>query len=416
MNGVIEAIAPARMGRNFRWLLASSWITNIGDGLALASGPLLIASQTHAPFLVALSVLLQRLPWLLFGLHAGALADRLDRRLLVVGVNSARALVLAALAATVLTGVVSIAVVLCAMFVLGVAEVFADTTTSTLLPMVVDKPDLGIGNARIMAGMITANQMIGPPIGAALFALGMAFPFVMQAVCVALGAVLISRMVTEGVPRATEPSHVRKDIREGFRWTWGHAPIRTLTLAIVTFNVTWGAAWSVLVLYSIKVLGMGSVGFGMLTSVGAVGGLLGTASYGWLERRFSLAAIMRVGLTIETLTHLALAVNTSFVIALVIMFVFGAHAFVWGTTSRTVRMRAVPLEFQGRVASVYMVGVYGGLVVGSAVGGVIAGWWGITAPFWFAFVGSAVILALIWRQLDNIAHADEAILAESRGG
>ena len=62
-----------------------------------------------------------------------------------------------------------------------------------------------------------------------------------------------------------------------------------------------------------------------------------------------------------------------------------------------------------------MVGVYGGLVVGSAVGGVIAGVWGVTAPFWFAFVGSAVILALIWRQLDNIAHADEAILAESRG-
>ena len=145
-------------------------------------------------------------------------------------------------------------------------------------------------------------------------------------------------MVTAGACRAPPSrSHVRQDIREGFRWTWGHAAVRTLTLAIVTFNVTWGAAWSVLVLYSIKVLGLGSIGFGMLTSVGAVGGLLGTASYGWLERRFSLAAIMRVGLTIETLTHLALAVNTSFVVALVIMFVFGAHAFVWGTTSLTVR-------------------------------------------------------------------------------
>jgi MFS family permease len=412
----METIAPARMGRNFRWLLASSWITNIGDGLSLAAGPLLIASQTHAPFLVAMAVMLQRLPWLLFGLQAGALADRLDRRVLVVAVDSARALVLAALAGTIVTGVVNIAVVLTAMFLLGVAEVFADTTTSTLLPMVVDKRDLGIGNARIMAGMITANQMVGPPIGAALFALGMAFPFVIQAVCVALGAWLVSRMVTEIVPRAAEPSHVRQDIREGFRWTWGHAPVRTLTLAIVTFNVTWGAAWSVLVLYSIKILGMGSVGFGMLTSIGAIGGLVGTAAYDWLERRFSLASIMRVGLTIETLTHLALAVNTSFVVALVIMFVFGAHAFVWGTTSRTVRMRAVPIEFQGRVASVYMVGVYGGLVVGSAVGGAIAGLWGVTAPFWFAFVGSALILALIWRQLDNIAHADEAVLAESRGG
>ena len=315
-----------------------------------------------------------------------------------------------------LTGVVSIAVVLVAMFLLGVAEVFADTTTSTLLPMVVDKPDLGIGNARIMAGMITANQMVGPPIGAALFALGMAFPFVIQAVCVALGAVLVSRMVTEGAPRAAEPSHVRQDIGEGFRWTWGHAPVRTLTLAIVTFNVTWGAAWSVLVLYSIKVLGMGAVGFGLLTSVAAVGGLVGTASYGWLERRFSLAAIMRVGLTIETLTHLALALNTSFVVALVIMFVFGAHAFVWGTTLAHGPAARGAARVPGTGRQRLHGRVYGGLVVGSAVGGVIAGQWGITAPFWFAFVGSAVILALIWRQLDNIAHADEAILAESRGG
>ena len=407
----MEAIAPARMGRNFRWLLASSWTTNIGDGLALASGPLLIASQTHDPFLVALAVLLQRLPWLLFGLQAGALADRLDRRLLVVLVDGARAVVLAALAFTIVTGAVSIGLVLTTMFVLGVAEVFADTTTSTLLPMVVEKADLGIGNARIMAGMVTANQMVGPPIGAALFALGMYYPFVLQAVCVALGAVLVSRMVTPRLPPPAEPTHIRQDIREGFRWTWGHAPVRTLTLAIVTFNVTFGAAWSVLVLYSIRILGMGEIGFGMLTSVGAVGGLLGTLSYDWLERHFSLARIMRVGLVIETLTHLALAVNTSFVIALVIMFVFGAHAFIWGTTSRTVRMRAVPIEFQGRVGSVYMVGVFGGLVVGNAVGGLIASAWGVTAPFWFAFVGSAVILALIWRELEHIAHADEQVLA-----
>ena len=413
MNRVIEAIAPARMGRNFRWLLASSWTTNIGDGLALASGPLLIASQTHDPFLVALSVLLQRLPWLLFGLQAGALADRLDRRVLVVAVDGARALVLAALAFTIVTDAVSIGLVLGTMFLLGVAEVFADTTTGTLLPMVVDKADLGIGNARIMAGMITANQMVGPPIGAALFALGMAFPFVVQAVCVALGALLVSQMVTPPLPPPAEPTHIRQDIREGFRWTWGHAPVRTLTLAIVTFNVTFGAAWSVLVLYTIRVLGMGEIGFGMLTSVGAVGGLIGTLSYDWLERHFSLAWIMRVGLVIETLTHLALAVNTSFVIALGIMFVFGAHAFVWGTTSRTVRMRAVPTEFQGRVGSVYMVGVFGGLVVGNALGGVIASVWGVTAPFWFAFIGSAVILALIWRELEHIAHADEAILAGS---
>jgi hypothetical protein len=60
---------------------------------------------------------------------------------------------------------------------------------------------------------------------------------------------------------------------------------------------------------------------------------------------------------------------------------------------------------QGRVVSVYSLGVFGGILVGQAVGGIVARAWGITAPFWFAFVGSAVILACIWRELGHVAHA-----------
>ena len=90
-----------------------------------------------------------------------------------------------------------------------------------------------------------------------------------------------------------------------------------------------------------------------------------------------------------------------------LFFLFGAHAFIWGTTSLTVRQRAVPTELQGRVGSVNLIGVYGGLVVGSGIGGVLAQHWGVTAPFWFAFVGSALFVVLIWGQLSHIAHADE---------
>ena len=112
----------------------------------------------------------------------------------------------------------------------------------------------------------------------------------------------------------------------------GQPAVRTLTLTIVTFNVTFGAAWSVLVLYATQRLGLGAVGFGLLTTVGAAGGIVGTASYDWLERHASLATIMRVGLIIETFTHLGLALTTTRWVAMAIMFVFGAHAFVWGTT------------------------------------------------------------------------------------
>ena len=408
LSRIVELALPGRLGREFRWLVASSWVSNIGDGIALAAGPLLVASMTRDPILVAMAGLLQRLPWLLFGLLAGAFADRLDRRLIVVTADGLRAAVLASLTIMIMTDSLSIELVLATMFVLGTAETFADTTSQTLMPMLVEKADYGVANARLMAGTVTANQLAGPPIGALLFAAGMALPFAAQAVLAGLGAVLVSRIAFPAVVRAEEHAHqIQRDIVEGLRWLWGNSPVRTLTLTIVAFNVTYGAAWSVLVLYSIERLGMGAIGFGLLTTATAVGGLVATASYGQLERRFSLAVLMRACLLTETLTHLVLATTTIDVVAFATLFFFGVEAFVWGTTSRSVRQRAVPTEFQGRVGSVYMIGVVGGVVVGGILGGVIADWWGITGPFWFGFVGSAVMLALIWRELAKIAHADE---------
>jgi predicted MFS family arabinose efflux permease len=410
MHRALDIVAPSRLGTGFRWLLASSWTTNLSDGISIAAGPLLVASQTTDAFLVAMAALVQWLPPLLFSLYAGALSDRLDRRSIIIFVNLVRALVLAVIAASVLTDAVSIAVVLAALFALGTAEVFADNTSQTLLPSLVARRDLAVANARLQAGFITVNQLAGPPFGAALFAAGTALPFIGQAVLVTGGAVLVSRIALPPHGReAARTTAIRHDIAEGIRWTRNHPAVRTLVATIFIFNITFGAAWSVLVLYAIQRLGLGPVGFGLLTTVSAVGGLLGMTSYGWITRRLSLGNIMRVGLIIETLTHLGLAVTTAPTVAMTIFFVFGAHAFVWGTTSITIRQRAVPPELQGRVGSVNTVGVFGGLVVGSGVGGLLAQAYGVTAPFWFAFAGSAVFLVLIWRELRNIAHDDEPL-------
>lgn len=408
MRNPVEIALPRRLGVDFRWLVASSWASNLADGIAIAAGPLLVASQTRDPGLVALAALLQWLPPLLFGLYAGALADRLDRRLIVVIVNLIRGAVLAVIAASILTDTVSIGFVLAALFVLGTAEVFADNTSQTLLPMLVRRDDLAVANSRLMAGFVTVNQLVGPPVGAALFATGMAVPFIGQALLVVAGALLVSRIV---LPREIRDPATRRamrhDIAEGLRWTRRHPAVRTLVLTIFTFNITFGAAWSVLVLYAQDRLGLGEIGFGLLTTVSAAGGLLGTVAYGWITRRLTLANIMRIGLLIETLTHAGLALTTTPWVAMAIFFVFGGHAFVWGTTSVTVRQRAVPAELQGRVGSVNSVGVYGGLVIGSAMGGLLARSFGVTAPFWFAFAGSALFVVLIWRELKHIAHADE---------
>jgi MFS family permease len=248
---ILDVIAPPRLGRSFRWLLSAALINNVGDGVVIAAGPLLIASQTRDPFLVSLALMMEYLPVFLFGFIGGTFADRFDRKRMVILSNAGRALVLAVLVATIATGSVNIVVVLVALFAMGTAETFADSASSTLIPGLVAKSDLGIANSRMQGAFLLTNQLLTPPIGAFLFAVGMALPFATNAACYALGAVLISRVVTAPREPAGQGRSFVADLVEGFR-------------TILAFNVTFGAAWSVLVLYATDRLGMSEVGFGLL--------------------------------------------------------------------------------------------------------------------------------------------------------
>lgn len=403
-----EAVLPQRLGRDFRWLLGSTIVGNLGDGIVLAAGPLLLASMTRDPLLVSMALLSQYLPVLLFGVLGGAFADRFDRRRLVIAVDLARAAVLVVLAGTIAAGAINIPIVLGALFLLGTAENFADAASSSLVPRVVARSDLGTANARMQGAFLLTNQLVAPPIGAFLFAVGMALPFAANTTCFALGAVLVSRMARTAIPTRVDRASLRADIGEGIRWLAGHPPMRTLAITIFTFNVTYGAAWGVLVLYASDQLGMDEVGFGLLTTAIAVGGVVGTLSYGRLERRFSLANIMRGGLLIETGTHLSLALTTMPAVAMATMVVFGAHAFVWGTTAEVVRQRAVPDALLGRVTGAYRVANVFGLVIGTPLGGILARNLGITAPFWFGFAGSLLLVVVLWRRFEHIVHAGDA--------
>lgn len=112
---LVERVVPRRLGP-FRWLLGGFWTAQLGDGVALAAGPLLVASQTDSPVLVALAAALQRVPWLLFGLHAGAIADRLDRKRVTIAMYLVRVAVLLVLVGFIVSGRVDVTVVLVAMF------------------------------------------------------------------------------------------------------------------------------------------------------------------------------------------------------------------------------------------------------------------------------------------------------------
>ena len=205
----LERLAPAALGRDFRWLLAASASSNLGDGVLRAAGPLLVTTLTREPITVASAVFLQELPWLIFGIPAGAIVDRVDRRRLAMGVDILRAVILGLLALSVLVGFVNLFVVLSVSFLLGTAEAFADIAGGALVATRVPKPTLGQANSRLIGTSILTNQLAGPSIGALLFAIGVALPFGVDAVAALAGAVLIGRMAPE--PRDAAPSPSRTD-------------------------------------------------------------------------------------------------------------------------------------------------------------------------------------------------------------
>lgn len=404
----MPALRSARLGAEFRKLWAASAVSNIGDGVTLVAGPLLAATLTRDPALIAGAAFVQALPWLLFSLVSGAHVDRVDRRRLIFAVDVARGTVLACLTVLVGTGAVNIPLLYAVFFLLGTGETLADTASVARLPAIVPPERLTSANALLMATFTVGNQFLSKPLGAALFAMAAAIPFGVNAVTFAVAALLAASMrpVPAEVPGTRRA--LRVEIAEGMRWLWSHELLRTLAVAMGVANLAFCGAFSVFVLYAEQRLGLSPVGYGFLLTTFGVGGLIGTALASRLQRRFGAAALLRTGLVLEAATHLTLALTTHAWVAAAMLVLFGVHTMVWGVISATVRQRATPDHLLGRVSSVYTLIDASGAATGMLLGGFAARAVTITTPFWVAGALTAVVVLASWRALGNASDCRTA--------
>jgi MFS family permease len=387
------------LGPEFRKLWTANAISNLGDGVAAVAGPLLAASLTRDPLLVAGLAFAQRLPWLLFSLLSGALVDRLDRRQLMARVDLVCCLLLGLLGIAVLVDAASIPLLYAVFFALGTAETLFDNAAVSILPAVVPGDGLPRANGRLLGVRMVSEQLAGPPLGGLLFAVAAALPFLLDAGSFAAAAVLIAAMrgrFRVQRPQAAPPTTLRSEIAEGVRWLWRNRLLRILALALGIMNLTLMATESILVLFAQERLGLGPVGYGALLSSIAVGGIAASLAAERIVARLGAATTMRVGLLIETSTHLVLALARSPLLVVVILALFGFHAVTWGVTSVSLRQELVPSRLLGRVNSAYAVFAYGGLSLGAVVGGLLARRFGLTAPFWFSFVTMTLLVLAAW--------------------
>ena len=396
-----------RLDGRFARLWTASTLSALGSGMATVAAPLYVASRTDDPLVVAAGAAVGWLPWLLFALPGGVLVDRVDRRRLMVVIDWVRVVVLVVLAAAMFADRAGIVLLYAVLFVVNTGEVVFRTAAQAVVPAVVPRSRLERANGWLGGGTQVMQNMVAGPLGGLLFVLAAAIPFAVNAGTYALSAVLVGLVAGSfrAGPQRPGRRSVRAEVADGFRWLWGHRLLRTMTLLIGLLNVTLTAALAVLVLLATDRLGLGSVGYGALFTCLAVGGLLGAAVGDRLVAAITATWTVRVGLLIEAGLHLALAASRSAAVVGVVLFAFGVHASLWNIVANSLRQRLTPPALLGRVGSTNLFLAAGGNCVGALLGGVLAGRFGITAPYWVGFVVAVAVIVATWRVFDRATVA-----------
>ena len=402
----------ARLGRRFGLLLSASGISNLGDGLMGAAFPLLVASLTREPALVAAATLAGRLPWLLFAVPSGAIVDRLDRRRVMVTTNLARAVLVGGLTWAIASGNTTLAVIYVVAFALGTAETFFDTSTEAFVPAIVDRDLLPSANARFQLFEWAGNAFVGPPLGAALFALAAAIPFGINAASFALAAGLIALIRTESPPKKkkTPEAQLRREILEGLTWLWRQPVLRTLAMMAGATNLVTFGIIAIFVLFVQDELGLDDTGYGVLLATLGVGGLIGATFAARIVARIGPGTAAQATVVIGAILTLVIGTTSSPWVAGTALFTYGLSITLWNVVSVSLRQTITPDELRGRVAGASRLVTWGAQPVGAALGGLTATWLGIRAPFYIAagglFLTSLLTLRLVNNQTIAAAKAD----------
>ncbi|MFF3562934.1 MFS transporter [Streptomyces sp. NPDC002574] len=374
--------APAWRG-GFGRLWTAAAVSRFGDGLRGAALPLLAVGLTDSPLLVSLVTAAGFLPWLLFGLLGGAVADRVDQRRAMWAVDAVRGVLVAAFAVAVWLGAAGIGLLLVLAFALTTLQTLFDNAATALLPSVVPGEALGRANARLMTGQTMAGTFLGAPLVPVLLGLAAAAPFAVDAVTYAVAAALVAslrRPASVRPPRAAGRT-LRQDIAEGIRVLRRDRVLRALCVANTIANTGVGAVIATLVLQVTGTLHAGHAGYVAVLVAYGVGSVAGGALAGrWSALFGGRGRALIPGLAVQAGCLVLIGTTRSLAVAVTVMAVFGALGMVWNVNETTLLQRRTPDALLGRVSAATRTLAVAGAPLGALMGGVAAGAWGLGTP------------------------------------
>jgi MFS family permease len=388
-------VAERRLGADFWKVLGASGASNLADGIFQVALPLIAASLSDSPLVVAGVAIAGRLPWLVFVLFAGAIADRVDRLRAMRNVQVARVLIVGVMAALAFTDQLTIPVLYVVAFALGVGETLFDTAAQSLVPNIVRPDQLSRANGRLYAVELVMNQFVGPPLGGVL--VGISIPLALGGSVLGFGLAALGLALIAGTFRAKREGPregIVREIRAGWRFMVGHPLLRTLAIMVGVMNLASSAVWAVFVLYAISPgpMGLSDAGFGILITSMAVGSVIASLVASRLEARFGPGRVVWASVIINGVA-LALPAFTSnaFLVGAAIL-ATGFAAVVWNIITVSFRQRITPDALLGRVNATYRLFAWGTQPLGALLGGVVAELFGLRSVF---LLGAVMVGVLV---------------------
>ncbi len=388
------AVRPLRADPAVVRFWAARVISIAGSGVTIVALPVLVYGLTGSPLVTALVSALESVPYLLFGLFAGALADRRDRRRVLIGADliSTAAVASVPLAASLHALTAGHALAVAA--VLATAFVFFDAAEFGALPTLVGSDRLVAANSAVWGASTVADMAAPVAAGVALATVSPSTLLGVDGLTFAVSAVLISGITARlSLPRSAMRPALRADIAEGLRFLWREPVVRTMSLVGATQSVCGGAFLGQFVVFADRALGVraGDVRLGLLYGGWGVGTLAATVALPRLLARTSAARITLVGVPAGAALALGLALAPSFPPALVLVIAWGAAYMLVVLNAITYRQQRTPEHLQSRVNVVGRMLSWGlGWPLGALLGGVLAA----TAGVRVALASATAVAAL----------------------
>lgn len=404
---------PLSLGRGFNAQFASTGLANLGDGLIATLTPLVALSLTTSPAQISLLTAAGWLPWLVLGLAAGVIVDRVDRRRAQAGALLVRAAVLAGGAALGFTGRLSMPLLLVIALVYGITEVFADLGATAIVPDLVPADRLPAANGRIIGVQQVANAFLGSPLAAVLIVLGAGVGFGASAALAALAAVVLL-VGLRGDFRKPDTAASRcplVQVREGLSFLAAHAVLRPLVLTGSVINLASTAYFAVFVLWAVgpgSAMGLTESQFPLLTLGLAVGAVAGSLLADAVQRRLGEVPTMVGSFVVCVLLMLVPVLWPNGWAVAAALTLVGVFNTIGNVLSQTLRQRLVPGAMLGRIGGASRTLSYGLMPVGAVLGGLVAERFGLAATFYGAVLLSLVAcgcLALALRRVGIPASA-----------